>query len=274
MCIQTSYAQDSIPESKLKKKDSYLTDTRHWNIEIPVWIPGFRGEFAYGDVELEGEDGTIPTPEHPLEPPKFGDSLKRIFNKKGSLNYFFVGSFSYTDKRFYGELDIFSGTIGKDIEFRYNNEALVDAKLHTDLFRLSAGYELLQHPLFSDKARNFLYGYGGIRFHRFKIQSDLDNIGKTLKINPLWIEPILGLKNELKFNYWKFVIQADMGSFGIDDKFSYELNLYAFYRISDLLSIKAGWNSWYSNYHDRFKNEDLVLKVHLAGPVAAIVFNF
>ena len=111
-------------------------------------------------------------------------------------------------------------------------------------------------------------------FQNINIESNLDNIGKTLRIKPLWIEPVLGIKNQVNFNYWRFIIQADMGSFGIDSKLSYQLNCHVFYRFSDLLSVKAGWNSWYSDYHDRFKNEDLVLKVHLAGPVAALVFNF
>jgi hypothetical protein len=272
--IHAICAQDSIPVSKAKNKQSYRTDSSHWTIEIPIWIPGFRGEFAYGDVELEGEDGIVPVPENPIEPPKFGDALKRIFKTKGSLNYFFIGSFSYTNKRFYSELDIFSGTLGAALKFRYNNKALVGAKLHTDLFRLNVGYTLLRRPLFSEKASYLMYGYGGIRLHNFKIESNLDNIGKTLKVDPLWIEPIVGLKNEINFDYWQFIVQADMGSFGIEDKFSYQLNLYTFYRISNLLSVKAGWNSWYSNYHDRFKNEDLVLKTHLAGPVAGLVFNF
>ncbi|MCK5454816.1 MAG: hypothetical protein KAJ16_10660 [Calditrichia bacterium] len=29
-------------------------------MEIPIWIPGFRGVFTYGDVSLEGEDGVNP----------------------------------------------------------------------------------------------------------------------------------------------------------------------------------------------------------------------
>ncbi len=272
--IQTIYAQGSNPDGKVKNKKSYLTDSSHWTIEIPIWIPGFRGEFAYGEVEIEGEDGTDPVPGHPIEPPRFGDVFKRLFKTNFSLNYFFLTSVSYTHKRFYSELDLFSGTVGEDLKFRYNDKSLVNAKAHSDLFRLSAGYEFYRHSLFSDKAKYLLYGYGGIRLHNFKVESNLDNTGISLEIDPLWIEPLLGLRNEINFDYWQFIIQADMGSFGINDKFSYQLNFYAFYRISNLLSVKAGWNSWYSNYQDRFKNEDLVLKVHLAGPVAALVFNF
>ena len=90
MLTQTIVAQDSIPESGSKKKQSFLTETRHWNIEIPVWIPGFRGEFAYGDVELEGEDGSDLTPGNPIEKPDFGGAFKRLFKTGWDLNYFFL----------------------------------------------------------------------------------------------------------------------------------------------------------------------------------------
>lgn len=272
--IGSSFAQDSIPEPAKKKKQSFLTDRRHWTIEIPVWIPGFRGEFAYGDVALEGEDGNDLTPENPIEKPDFGDAFKRLFKSQGNLNFLFVTSISYSNKKFYSELDLFSGTVGADLLFRFNNKQLVSASVHSDLFRLNGGYQIFGRPVFSEKARYNLFAYGGIRLQNFKITSDLDRIGRTLKVHPLWIDPVLGVRNELSFNYWQFVVQADMGSFGINDKFSYMLNLHTFYRISNLLSFKLGWNAWYVKYNDRFKDESLRLKVHLAGPAGALVFNF
>ncbi len=271
---QTLSAQDTIPEPGKKKKQSFLTETRHWAIEIPVWIPGFRGEFAYGDVALEGEDGNDLTPENPIEKPSFGHGFKRLFKTGLDLNYFFVTRVSYTNKKFYSEFDLFSGTVGTSLKFRYNNKELVSANVHSDLSRLYAGYQLYEHSLFKNKAKYNLHGYGGIRVQNFKLTSDLDRISRTLKIDPLWVEPVVGVRNELVFNYWKFVVQTDMGSFGIDDKFSYMLNLNLFYRISNLLSFKMGWNAWYVNYNDRFKDESLKLKVYLAGPTSALVFNF
>jgi len=271
---QNIVAQDTIPNFRKKKKQSYLSDTRKWNIEIPIWIPGFRGEIAYGDVELEGEDGWDPIPEHPFEPPNFGDTFKRFFKLKGNLNYFFVTSVAYQNKRFYGELDIFSGTIGSKIIYKYNNQELVSAKIHSDLARLNVGFLLLNRDIFTNKGEYKLSAFTGIRVHNINVKSNLNHTNISLNIHPLWIEPVLGIRNEFTFNYWKFVLKADMGSFDIDDKFSYMLNFYAFHRISNLLSLKMGWNDWYVNYNNRYRNENLKLKVHLAGPVAALVFNF
>jgi hypothetical protein len=37
-----------------------LLNDRDWTIEIPLWIPGFRGNLAYGDISIGGEDGSDP----------------------------------------------------------------------------------------------------------------------------------------------------------------------------------------------------------------------
>lgn len=271
---QVTAAQDSTLVLSSKKKQSYLTDTRNWTIEIPIWIPGFRGEFAYGDIGIEGEDGTDLSPENPIEKPGFGDAFKRLFKTGWNLNYFFVTNVAYHKGKFYGELDAFSGTVGAHIKFRYNNKKLVNAQFHSDLARIAGGYQLAERWTNSDKARYRLWAYGGARLHNFNIKSELSGINKSLHVDPLWVEPLLGVKNEFSLDYWKFIVQADMGSFGINDKFSYMLNAYAFYRISNLLSVKVGWNTWHSKYNDRFKNEDLFLKVHLAGPAASLKFSF
>ena len=107
---QTVFAQDSISVKKTKKKQSYLYDTRHWKIEIPIWIPGYRGEFSYGDVSLEGEDGVDPSPENPIEKPGVGDVFKRLFKTKGGIHFFLVTGVTYSNKSFYSHLELFSGT--------------------------------------------------------------------------------------------------------------------------------------------------------------------
>ena len=43
-----------------KAKANFLIQDRPWTIEIPIWVPGFAGDFAYGDVNIEGEDGVDP----------------------------------------------------------------------------------------------------------------------------------------------------------------------------------------------------------------------
>ena len=67
-----SIAQDSLTkkENRIQQSDFLLPDNP-WTFEIPLWIPGFAGEFAYGDIEIEGEDGVII--ENPIEPEPPGE---------------------------------------------------------------------------------------------------------------------------------------------------------------------------------------------------------
>lgn len=266
------FAQNSSPGKP--QKASFLTDSTKWSIEVPMWIPGFRGEFTYGDIDLEGEDGVIPEPENPIEKPGFGDAFKRLFRTSGSLNYFFISAVSYKNNRYLGEMDLFAGSIGGKLSFRYNNQTLVKAKVDGLLFRVIGGYNFYDTMILNEKAKYNLYGYVGLRFHNFEIESSLDKVQRQLDIDPFWVEPILGVKNELLFNRWRFVAQADMGSFGVDRKMSYLLNFFTYYKLSNLLTFKLGWNTWYINYNDRYRNEKLKLKVHLAGPAGSLAFTF
>jgi len=48
-----SSAQDSLTKREIKKlKSDFLIPGNPWTLEIPLWIPGFAGEFAYGDIKM------------------------------------------------------------------------------------------------------------------------------------------------------------------------------------------------------------------------------
>lgn len=70
-----AFSQDSISKKELKKTyKNYLLQNRPWTIEVPLWLPGFSGSFAYGDVSVEGEDGQ--DIENPIGLPGFKSSLR------------------------------------------------------------------------------------------------------------------------------------------------------------------------------------------------------
>ena len=41
-------AQDTTSNKKTRPEKSFLRQDRSWTVEIPIWVPGFRGEYAYG----------------------------------------------------------------------------------------------------------------------------------------------------------------------------------------------------------------------------------
>ena len=54
-------AQDTLTKREIRIQEAnFLLAVRPWSIEIPLWIPGFAGDFAYGDISIEGEDGVNP----------------------------------------------------------------------------------------------------------------------------------------------------------------------------------------------------------------------
>ena len=95
-------AQNSLSKKQVRKQNSsFLLTNRNWNTELPIWVPGFAGNFAYGDVEIEGEDGV--NPEHPIEPPPggdFGKILSRLFQKNWYLKFFFLTRIAYEKTTF------------------------------------------------------------------------------------------------------------------------------------------------------------------------------
>ena len=97
---------------------------------IPIWVPGFRGDFTYGDISLEGEDGTDPS--DPTDPPEGGGNIfSRLFNSSSFLKFFFMGRVAYSSDKFIIELDSFSGRVGNRVEFVLNNREIATADFFT-----------------------------------------------------------------------------------------------------------------------------------------------
>lgn len=270
----TSFSQDTKSEKKPKLYHNFLENERKWNWEIPIWIPGFRGEFAYGDVSLEGEDVTTPVPEHPIEPPHPWDNFKRLFHSDFFLNFVFMSRVSYTGNKFYAQIDGFSGSVGRSTTFRTNNEELVKAKFSTNLYRFYGGYEIVDKWSESGKVNYKLYPYVGIRLNDVNVITDVFEKESIIKLKPFWVEPILGIKNDLNLKRWQFVLNGDMGFFGPNKRLSYMINCTSDFRISNLVSVKAGWTQWYVKLDKNYLGEPLKLKMNLSGPATAVTFHF
>ena len=279
--IMAVSAQDTIGINK-NDEETYLKNDMDWSIEIPIWIPGFRGDFAYGDVSLEGEDGVDPgTPAHPIEPPQPGEPpvgggniLSRLFNSSKYLKFFFVSRVTYRKDKFYGQIDAFSGTIGQSIDFVLNKKEVATASYATFLTRLVLGYSFYELENRSQTNRLNLYGYAGIRVHYFELFSDLNRTSRSVDINKLWAEAILGIVSRFALKDWMFLFQADIGSFYTGNNSSYMVSIFCSYRISNLLSVKIGWTDWDVGYQSDIRGEKLSLNVHLSGPNTGLAFHF
>ncbi len=277
-------AQDTTDNKKTRPEKSFLRQDRSWTVEIPIWVPGFRGEYAYGEVTVEAEDGQNPgVPDHPIEPPEPGEPpwgggniFSRLFTSSSYLKFFAMSKVTYKKNRFLVQADMFSGAVGNSLNFRFNDKTVVQANIRTTLIRSFAGYAIINKENKSKKLRYELFGYAGVRVHVVKVFSDLDriNIINKLDINPVWVSPILGVKNQLTLKNWLFILQGDMGGYFDETKYSYMINAFAYYRLSNLLSLKFGWTDWDMNHNSDFRGENLKIKVHLSGPSTGLNFHF
>ena len=252
---------------------------RPWTVELPLWIPGFRGDFAYGDVSIEGEDGV--SPEYPIEPPiepppggDFGKIISRLFTKEWYLKFFFLTRITYEKDRFLVQLDGLTGSVGSSVEFNYNNTKIVEASFRTTNLRLFAGYKFID--LYS-KNREFkyeLFAYLGARAYFQNIYSSLGEELISFEIHPTWVEPIIGIQNQFSFNKWFIVLQSDYGGLFVDSKYSLQFSSFVYYRTGKITSIKLGWNHLFLKQNGEFLKENYSVNVTLSGPSVALVFHF
>ncbi|UCF62932.1 MAG: hypothetical protein JSW33_10145 [bacterium] len=261
---------------------NFLQETRKWSAELPIWIPGFRGVFTYGDIRVEGEDGSNPgEPANPIEPPEPGEPpigggniLSRLFRSSSYLKFFFMGMVSYNSHKFWAQLDGYEGTVGNSVYFKFNNSEVVRLTYRAALMRFLAGYSLYERENRSQSRRYNFYGYIGARLHYADLYSDLNRLIDRLDLSLYWGEPILGLQNRLTLEKWFFILQADVGSFYRGRNYSFMIQFIGYYRISNLISLKFGWTDWDVNHKREIRNETLILNVHLSGPTSGLTFHF
>ncbi len=269
-------AQDTISVKQQKQaQKNYLLQDRKWTIEIPLWVPGFRGDFAYDEIDIEGEDGSDPG--DPGDDDK-GDIISRVisklFDSKVYLEFFFLTRAKYENKRFLVQLDGFSGRVGESIKFNYNNKELVQATFQTINVRVFAGYLFYQYKSPNAKFLYKLFGYAGARVHFQKISSDLNGAINKLDINPVWAEPIIGIKNKFMFKRWIFILQGDVGGFLVRTKYSNMIQALVYCRTGRITSLKLGWNHLDLNHRGNFRGENLKIDITLSGPILGLAFHF
>ena len=279
MLTTTINAQDTLTKKEIRKsKKSFLIPGRPWSIEIPLWVPGFAGNFVYGDVELEGEDGEDPgDPGDPGNPPPgggIGDIISRLFSSEFYVRYFYMGKISFENTRFLTELDAFGGEVGGAIKFKLNDKDIVKASFRMINTRFIAGYKIVNADGKRKKFRYGLVAYIGVRASFTRIYSELTGVSNTLEIKPATYMPIVGLQNQFIWRRWKIIAQGDFGALTNPDKYSIHISNFVYYRTGRLISLKFGWNHLFFNTRGAFLKEDYKIKVTLSGPATGLVFHF
>ncbi len=208
-----------------------------FTIGIPVWFPGFRGSFSIDDITIEGEG-------------KNNELLSQLFNSESNIDYYFVGKFGVTLKKWQIQGDVFGGKFKNAIAFSYNQNSLASIEIFTIMPRLFVDYQMFEHdferrPL---KKRIEIWPYVGCRYFHVSITNQQYSVIPEFDINRKWIDPLLGFIVQMMINRFTFLFENDLGGFGLGSDLTYWFQLSAEYKVAKFLAIKLGWIYLNINY--------------------------
>lgn len=233
-----------------------------WLLEIPLWVPGFRGQLSYGDIYLNSST------------PKDKEELERI-DKDPGLEFYFVGRASFRYQKLWIQADGFSGSVGNTFTF-----APPRSELEKELVYLSATGTMPRIILgYSVWSKNFnkhtsieIVPYTGLRYIYIQFESEISQTSQQIDLVSKWFEPLIGVSVPFNYKRFRFEIQGDWG--GNSAKNSTMINSYLKYRISRLVDTKLGWTSLYSRHKAVVEDELLNFTINLHGPTLGVGFNF
>jgi hypothetical protein len=237
---------------------------RNWTIAIPLWLPGYRGEFAIGSITVDGESS--------------GGSgegfLGRLFDNEIKLNFFFTGSVAYEHDRWRFYADAFGGNFTDDVIFKLTDGTIVSATVQPAIIDGHVEYNVFNH--WWDDTRNQriqIYVYGGVRYYDVRV--NVDSVQRSRKVHTNWADPIVGTWIPVDFSRrWSMQLSGDIGGFNLGSNLSWSIFGLVVFKASPLVSFRLGYNILDVDYQDTIASLDFVYRVRVGGPVAGIGFNF
>ena len=245
-----------------KEDKFYSNDQGHWIVEVPLWVPGFRGQLAYGNYNLNSSAN------------KDEREFKKLYSDVG-LQFYFVGRIAAQYKNIRIQADAFSGRVGS--AFKYTSiigsmeKELVYIEIQGTIPRLILGYSVW-NMLTDNDFKIELVPYAGIRYLSISLQSEVFDSTEIIDHRQSRFDPILGFYVPVSYKRFKMEWQLDYGYAGRGSSWVIS-NRYR-YRISKLIDVQLGWNLLGSKYNGELANNKLEASIRLFGPTAGIGFSF
>ena len=253
----------SVCAQNSKEEKYYINNIdRHWIAELPLWVPGFRGQISYGDFDSSSS----------------GRDQEREFKRLNSdtgLEFYFVGRIAVQCDKLWIQADAFSGKVGSAFTYKSlignSEKEIVNINIKATIPRLVLGYSVWKKTT----ANNFqieMIPYLGVRHVSFHLQSDTFDSTNVIDVSPNWLEPLLGLYVPIIYKRFKIEIQTDYGTVGT--KNSWVISNRYRYRVSKLVDVQLGWNFLHLYHKGIIGSEILESTIKLFGPTAGIGFRF
>ena len=251
------FAQDSIGTKSNRLDFLNEIDQRKWRVKVPIWVPGFRGSFAYGGITQLPEEGD-------------DDVIDRLEGEIG-VEFYFIGDIKFRPKKWLFGVDGFHTNLVSNLELQNIDKLKFQAGIDGTILRGLVGYRAFEKGNENTHFKAQIYPYLGLRYFDLDIYSEERDF---LDIKPSWFEPIIGVEIPIQYRRWFFLTQMDVGGFSIDNHWSWNANINAAYRFTRLFALGAGWNFLNFNYDQDFEYKYLDLEIQLSGPVLSLEFHF
>jgi hypothetical protein len=247
--------------SETSSSDSVIETDPNWTITIPLWLPGFDGRFAIGDLEVGG--GSPGGPE-------FG----RLFANDVKLNLFYMGSLAYERNRWRIHGEIFGGDFTDDVIFKLTDETVVSARVLPIIPRLHVEYRVLDQSWDESAIQRVRgWGYAGVRYYDVTVEVDVSE--GTESLTARWTDPIVGARIPVDLSSrWWVELSGDVGGFGVGSGFSWTIYAGITYRISKLVSLTLAYNLLDVDYSGTVGSKEFLWKGRVGGPGLGIRFTF
>lgn len=250
-------------DSLTKKESRYYinNDDRKWNLSLPIWIPGFRGDFSFGDLESSTSES-----EEEKERTRIEDVI--------GIEFYFVGSANYVHNKWSLYADGFTGTITEEVfydKLRQGDPAsVIKLRISGAFFRFVAGYSVWRFE--KENSRIDIVPYIGLRRFDIGLEAALFDSIYSGSVNPAWNEFIAGIYIPVKWKRYSFTSRFDFGR--TDENISWMANIFFGYRISPLIDMNLGWSHLVISHEEVVRDEKLELNLRLTGPTLSVGFNF
>lgn len=107
----------------------------------------------------------------------------------------------------------------------------------------------------AESEQNFVDLYAGVRHNSLSIDllatstGTLLPIGATRSADKSWTDPIIGVRSQWEINdSWYLAAKGDIGGFGVDSDFTWNIQGSVGYRFNDTVSLEVGYRYFDTDY--------------------------
>jgi hypothetical protein len=224
------------------------------------WAPAMHGNTTVGNQTVD-VDASI------------GDVLQSVFD---NFEFAAMGRFEANYCRWSVLLDVIYLNLGNEDDVNLPGAGQIDAdwEFHELIAQGLIGYRFAELPLGCGNAcfrpTVTFDALAGVRYYHFKSEINLDP-GPNFDATKNWADPVVGVRTlfhvtpALSFN-----VMANIGGFGVGSDLSWELIAGVDYKLTNCISLTAGWAILDIDYESGGFGYD----VTMSGPYLGATFRF